>query len=153
MRQATTPSLKHLLGLLLGLLLTPLLGSCVMGTLPPGFDDEQVQEGAQAIIQLINREDANGLLAVSSPKMRETLSTDILHKLAVARLKLGEYKEIQTITYQTTQDEEGNPLARATIQARYEAETVEYTIDFDEDMRLAGLILTTSEGKTPEPAP
>ena len=111
------------------------------------------QEGAQAIIQLINREDANGLLAVSSPKMRETLSTDILHKLAVARLKLGEYKEIHTITYQTTQDEEGNPLARATIQARYEAETVEYTIDFDEDMRLAGLILTTSEGKTPEPAP
>ena len=150
MSTTTHHKTQRLLGLLLGILLTPLIGSCAKGNLPPGFDDEQVQEGAQAIIQLVNREDANGLLAVSNPKMRETLTTDILHKLAVARLKLGEYKEIKTITYQTAQDAEGSPLATALVMARYEEETIQYTITFDQDMRLAGLILTTKEGQTPE---
>ena len=56
----------------------------------------------------------------------------------------------KTISYQTSQDPEGNPLATALVIARYEEETIQYTITFDQDMRLAGLILTTKEGQTPE---
>lgn len=134
-------------GIIIGILV--LLGAGVFWALPKSYELEAsgifqeavVQEGAEEIIALLDREDYAGLEECAIKKMKPYMQENVI---AEAKAALGgELGENQGITssYMAEVRQAGQRTAVIQVVVQYENRSVTYTISFDKDMRLAGLYM------------
>lgn len=103
------------------------------------FDEAAVQKQAEAVIELLDGGEYDGLRSMAEGKMAELINEEEMEN---ARDNLaadwGEFQKYGSVyLIETTQ--RGQHSAVAQMTAVYENISVTYTISFDEDMKLIGL--------------
>lgn len=105
------------------------------------FSEEQVQERAELIVELFSKEDYAGLQPYLTSEMAELISED-----AIGQLKLyigddwGGMLNIGNV-YLLEFSQFGQKWAMVQMTVSYEKVGVTYTINLDEDLKLAGFYL------------
>lgn len=111
--------------------------------LAEGFDAEEVKAKAQKLIGYINDDNLEDFCAVPmSDEMKKATTVDSM-KLVFDQYigKRGEFVKYKSCVAVGAKDPEGNDYAAAVVVAKYENQTVTYTISYDLDMNLVGFYL------------
>lgn len=104
------------------------------------FDGEEVKQGAEKLISMINNEDSEAILDWSTTQMKEALNDETLKEIYKGIREGGEFENLDEITVVGHQDKESKEeFAVAVVKATYEDKNFTYTITFDKEMKLAGL--------------
>lgn len=105
------------------------------------FQVATVKEQTELVIELLNKDDYDGLAAMANEQMKDILQRDTMAE-AKATLggDLGAYQGTAD-AYMIEVSQMGNRYATVQVSAQYENRNVIYTISFDEDMKLAGLYM------------
>lgn len=129
--------------LIVVLLLTVLvLSACGKKALPEKFDQDQVQEAALGLIDMINAQDTEGIEGLYNKDMEAAMTDEALAQVYDIVGDFGELDEIEKIDFTGAEDQNsGESIAVAVVKAKYEKKTAVYTISFDEAMKLAGLYI------------
>ncbi len=59
------------------------LSACKKKELSNEFDQEQVEELAISVVDMVNKEDAEGIKAISNEEMKQAMTDDILNKYLI----------------------------------------------------------------------
>lgn len=102
------------------------------------FDEETVKSEAMKSIELFNKKDYDGIIEMGIEEFKEKLSAEDFAKQCDPILdKRGEFKEIQkTVIVGSKDKESGAEYAVIVLVAAYEEGKIQFTIGFDEDMKL-----------------
>lgn len=124
---------------LLAVMSLAVLGGCA-AKLPEGFDEAEVKAAAENVIDLLNKNDSEGLTALMSDDMKALLTDDVQSQIFALVKDSGAFQEISDLKM-TGATENGITFAAVVAQAKYANREITYTISFDKDMKLAGLYL------------
>lgn len=118
------------------------LSACGGNKLSSEFDQNQVEEMATNVVELVNKGDAEGIQGICNDEMKQAMTDDVLNQVFDTVKEFGEYEEVSKIDVTGINDKASNePIAVAVIKAKYADKKATYTISFDTDMKLAGLYL------------
>ena len=124
---------------LLAVLTLGALSGCAT-KLPEGFDEAEVKAAAENVIDLLNKNDSEGLTALMSDDMKALLTDDVQSQIFALLDSTGAFQEILDLKMAgSTQN--GVTYVAVAAKAKYEKGEITYTISFDQDMKLAGLYL------------
>lgn len=118
---------------------------CVVGCgntqLSDTFDEQEVITEVKQVITDLSNERFDAVEAVIREDLQESLSAEAL-KEAVEKTfpEAGALSEFDSVTI-VGQESEGEQYAVAVVAARYENQTVSYTITFNKDMRIVGFFM------------
>lgn len=116
------------------------LSACKKKELSNEFDQEQVEELAISVVNMVNKEDAEGIKAISNEEMKQAMTDDIFEQVFDMVKQFGEYKEVSEIDVTGVEDKASKePIAVVVLKAKYTDKEAIYTISFDTDMKLVGL--------------
>ncbi|MCF6459547.1 DUF3887 domain-containing protein [Clostridium sp. Cult3] len=116
------------------------LSACKKKELSNEFDQEQVEELAISVVDMVNKEDAEGIKAISNEEMKQAMTDDIFEQVFDMVKQFGEYKEVSEIDVTGVEDKASKePIAVVVLKAKYTDKEAIYTISFDTDMKLVGL--------------
>lgn len=116
-----------------------LLCGCVPA-LSADFNEDEVKNATENVIELINSQDSEGLKAVCNVQMRQALTDDLLAQIYEAIGEGGQFNSIKDISVSGSKDKSsGEEFALVVVKAEYEIKTFIYTITFTKQMKLAGL--------------
>nr|WP_300004146.1 DUF3887 domain-containing protein [Tissierella sp.] len=134
---------KMKIGWILGLCMImsfSLLTACSKASLNEGFDEGQVKLAAEEVIDLVNKEDSEKILAMSSDEMRSALSEEVLASIYKDMEGAGDFKAIKSQSIGGHKDKDSEEeFAIASVLAEYENKNYTFTITFTKDMKLAGI--------------
>ncbi len=117
-----------------------LLTGCIGQGLSGDFNEGQVRSAAEHVITLINNQDSEGLRALSTVRMREALTDDVLNQIYEAIGEGGQFEKVEDMSVAGTKDSSsGEEFAVVVARAKYEIKTFTFTISFTKQMKLAGL--------------
>lgn len=105
------------------------------------FDGQAVINKAEEAVELLNADDFEGLKAMSTDKLKESMSKETLD---AARQQLGgDWGSFQSFgsVYSSEIDQLGSWYAVVQLVAVYENRSITYTISFNEDMELSGFYM------------
>ena len=103
------------------------------------FTKETIEEKVEETILLLNANDIDGLKAYAIEEMKTALTQEALNAgRAPFGNDWGEMKDIGTV-YMLEIEQKGQMLIFTQVHVTYENVDVIYTINFDEEMRLAGI--------------
>ena len=89
---------------------------------------------------MVNKEDAEGIKAISNEEMKQAMTDDIFEQVFDMVKQFGEYKEVSEIDVTGVEDKASKePIAVVVLKAKYTDKEAIYTISFDTDMKLVGL--------------
>lgn len=126
--------------LLIVLFVTGTLTGCGTPALSPDFDEREVSETVQTVIDLVNDGDAQGLLDISTVQMRQALTEEALALIFEAIGECGEFEKLESVNIGGKTDKaNGEEFAVAVVKAKYEIKSIIYTLSFTKQMKLAGL--------------
>lgn len=118
------------------------LSACGGNKLSSEFDQNQVEEMATNVVELVNKGDAERIQGLCNGEMKQAMTNDVLNQVFDTVKEFGEYEEVSKIDVTGINDKSSNePIAVAVIKAKYADKKATYTISFDTDMKLAGLYL------------
>lgn len=119
------------------------LTACGAQKLGDAFDEAAVKETAETIIGYINEDDIEGFCNVQmSEKMQEVTTVESMTEVFDQYIKdRGAFVEYKNNVVVGSTDDNGNECAVAVLVAKYENQTVNYTISFDADMNMIGFYL------------
>ncbi len=104
------------------------------------FDEAVVKDYAKQVITLINNNDSEALIKMSTVQLKEVLTKETLEGVYEAIAKGGEFKEFSDISVDGHKDETTEEeFAVSAIKTKYDSKKFTYTITFTKDMKLAGL--------------
>lgn len=135
---------KKKVGLIFLLLLICLftLSACGRSKLSSEFDQVEVEELATNIVNMVNKEDAEGIKELYNEEMKQAMTDEVLNQVFDIVKEFGEYEKITKIDVTGIKDKASDqPFAVAVINAKYTDKKAIYTITFDTDMKLAGLYI------------
>lgn len=122
------------------LILFTLLNGCGIKKLSSDFNEDEVKEAAENVINLINNKDAEGLKEICTVQMKKALTDDVLKEIFEAVSEGGEFKEIADMSVGGMTDKASEEeFAVVVAKAKYEIKTFTFTISFTKQMKLAGL--------------
>ncbi len=117
-----------------------LLTGCIGQGLSGDFNEGQVRNASVNVITLINSHDSEGLRALSTVRMREALTDDVLNQIYEAIGEGGQFEKVEDMSVAGTKDSSsGEEFAVVVARAKYEIKTFTFTITFTKQMKLAGL--------------
>lgn len=127
------------LNLLVGMSFLFLVG-CSGTNLSEAFNQEEVTQQAKETIRIINNEDSQSLLEMSTVQMKAGLSEDVLEQIYAAIKEAGEFESFEDISVAGDKDKSTEEeYAVAVVNTKYENKKITYTITFSSQMKLAGL--------------
>lgn len=134
-------NLKTLTILLLSTILSMfLLSACSAPALSADFNEEDVKQSAQDVVTLLNAQDTEGLRMVFNERLNAAISDDVFVQIYAAVEGAGNFESFDNITVVGSTDKNtGEEFATAVVAAKYENQTLTYTLSFDKQMQLAGL--------------
>ncbi len=129
--------------LFISLFATVLLGGCSSGKLSDAFDKETVEKSAKQVIEYMNNAEYDKVSQMFQENLQEQLSADVL-KDAVEKTYSNagvfkEYKNIAVLGQKLKATKEDSAVA--VVVAKYENQSVTFTISFNTDMELIGLYM------------
>lgn len=117
-----------------------LLIGCSSKDLSEDFDEEEVKNAAENVIELINNKDMDGLLDICTVSMKEGLTEEVLDKVYEGISEGGKFKGVDSMSIAGMTDKKSEEeLAIVVAKAKYEIKTFAFTITFTKQMKLAGL--------------
>lgn len=135
---------KRMIGRIAGVLVMILtLTACGAQSLPEQFDEETVKAEAQKAIDLFNGQDYQSIIDMGSDVFQEQLTAeDFASQSDPYHEKCGAFQEItKTIVLGNVNQETQESYGGVVMIGRYENGTIQFTIAFDEDMRLVQFII------------
>ena len=124
---------------LLVVISTALLAGCA-SKLPEGYDEDELKESAEVVINLLNQRDSVGLNEMMTEDMKAGLTEEVQAQIFAFLDESGTMKEISSMGVSGS-EENGITFAVVIAKVAYENRDITYTIGFDPDMKLAGLYL------------
>lgn len=104
------------------------------------YQQDIVEEEVSQVIEALNRDDDQALIAMADSSMRQAMEKQPLSQAKETLGELGEYQKITSQNYvEITQ--KGKTCVTGEIVALYEQRSVTYTISFDQDGKLIGLYM------------
>lgn len=137
---------KRISGLLVYMfVLVSVLSGCAGGQqLSDQFNEEEVKQAAEEVIEILNSGDIDTLVNEKwSTMMKSALDEDeVKDQILPIIEELGEFEEFdkEAVTGGKDADTE-QEFAVAVIKADYETRKAQFTISFDEDMKVAGFFI------------
>lgn len=137
---------KRRTGILLCMfVLAAMLVGCAGGSrLSDKFDEEEVKKAAEEVIEALNNGEIDVLVEEKwSAIMKSALDEDGIKEQIVPVIEeLGEFESFdqEAVTGGKDADTE-QEFAVAVIKAKYEKRKAQFTISFDEDMKVAGFFI------------
>jgi len=117
-----------------------LLAGCAGQELSGDFNKEEVRKATEHVITLINDQDSEGIRELSTVRMRDALTDDVLKQIYEAIGEGGQFETIEDMSMAgTTDSSSGEEFAVVVAKAKYEIKTFTFTISFTKQMKLAGL--------------
>lgn len=135
---------KGLFGRIVGLCMMILsITACGAQPLPEGFDEETVKAEAERAIGYFNDQDYQSIIDMGSDAFREILTAEEFAAQSDPYLeKCGEYQEIvKTIVLGNIDQETQAAFGGVVMVGSYKEGTIQFTIAFDEDMKLVQFII------------
>ena len=135
--------MKKLAGIFMLLCLTFSLTACG-GKLSEEFEETEVKEAAEEIVNLINEGKLSKVYEDSFiPVLRNSVELEELQETVDYVLdKLGEFQDFEKVQVKGVKDKNtGTQYATAVVLAKYEEGNAMFTISFDTDMMCAGFFI------------
>lgn len=122
-----------------------LLGGCAGGTkLSDKFDADKVKKDAEEVVDMVNAEEYEKLVDEKwAPGMKSALDAEKMAdgiKPVIDDLGAFESFDKEAVTGSVDKDTD-QEFAVAVIKVKYEKRNAQFTISYDEDMRVAGFYL------------
>lgn len=136
--------MKRFLGKLVVLCIMVLsITACSAQTLPEQFDEETVKAEAEKAIGYFNKQDYQSILDMGSDEFQELLTEEEFARQSDPYLeKCGEYQDIaKTIVLGNVDQETQKAYGGVVMVGNYKEGTIQFTIAFDEDMKLVQFII------------
>lgn len=115
------------------------LVACGSEPLSSDFDQEKLTAKVDEVIQIINDNDKEKLIASCGPEVKAVLTDEIVEQIFADVNKFGEFDKISKINFAEKKTEEDQKYVTAVVQAIYKDKKCIYTISFDLDMEMVGL--------------
>lgn len=131
--------MKKIIGMIAGLLVVMLLiPSCGAQSLPDKFDEDTVKAEAEKAIGYFNGRDYQSILDMGNDAFQDAITLDSFETQSNPYLdKCGEYQEIaKTIVLGNVDKATEKQYGGVVMVGKYENGTIQFTIGFDEDMKL-----------------
>ena len=136
----TVGRMGRLWTLLLATGLVCLLAGCGSTKLADVFEEEQVKETAQAVVDNLIAGEYEADIAMMSQAMQEALSAETLAaNMEMMNAKTGAFKEYKSMAVVGQKNSQGEDMAVAVIVVAFEKGSVTYTVSFNTDMEIEGL--------------
>ncbi len=117
-----------------------LLTGCTNPGLSEDFNEEEVKKAAEEVVTIINNQDSEALLEMSTVQMKNALTEDVLKEIYEAIGEGGDFQEIEEISIGGQKDKASEEeFAVVVAKTKYENKNFTYTISFTKQMKLAGL--------------
>lgn len=135
---------KGMIGKIVGLcMLVFLVTGCGAQSLSDKFDEETVKTEAKKAVGYFNEHDYQGILDMSSTEFQEAITAEeFVTQCEPYHEKCGAYQEIEkTIVFGSSNKSAGQEYAGVIMVGRYADGTIQFTIGFDEEMKLVQFII------------
>ncbi|MGO1469885.1 MAG: DUF3887 domain-containing protein [Tissierella sp.] len=117
-----------------------LLVGCSSSKLSDDFNEEEIKEKAEEVIKIINNEDSQALLEMTTVQMKNALTDDTLEEIYEAIGEGGELENIEEMSVAGQKDKDTEEeFAVVVAKTKYENKNFVYTISFTKEIKLAGL--------------
>lgn len=125
------------------LMLALILTACGAQSLPEQFDEETVRAEAQKAVDYFNDHDYQSIIDMGSSEFQELLTAeDFASQSDPYHEKCGAFQKIEkTIVVGNTNQETQQAFGGVVMVGSYEEGTIQFTIAFDEDMKLVQFII------------
>lgn len=119
------------------------LTACGAQSLPDQFDEETVKAEAIKAVGYFNERDYQGIIDMGSDEFQELITVEDFASQSDPYLeKCGEFQEIaKTITVGNVDQETQQAFGGVVMVGKYKDGTIQFTIAFDEDMKLVQFII------------
>lgn len=120
-----------------------LLAACGAQPLPEQFEEETVKTSAEQAIAFFNEQDYQSILDMGSAEFQEALTLEEFANQCDPYLeKCGTFKEISKTIFLGNVDKETQAAYGGVVMVgSYEKGTIQFTIGFDEDMKLIQFLI------------
>lgn len=116
-----------------------LLGGCSNLKLSEDFNEDEVRQKSEEVIEIINNNDSDALIGMCTIEMKKALDEDTLASIYEAIDEGGSFKEIKDLDIGGNKDKKTEEeYAVAVVKTEYENKNFIYTISFTKQMKLAG---------------
>lgn len=135
---------KGMIGKIVGVFMMILtLTACGAQPLPEQFDEETVKAEAQKAVDYFNDQDYQSIIDMGSDAFQEVLTVEnFASQSDPYHEKCGAFQEIaKTIVLGNVDQETQESFGGVVMVGRYEEGTIQFTIAFDEDMKLVQFII------------
>ncbi len=135
---------KGMIGKIAGVFMMILtLTACGAQPLPEQFDEETVKAEAQKAVDYFNDQDYQSIIDMGSDAFQEILTVEnFASQSDPYHEKCGAFQEIsKTIVLGNVDQETQESFGGVVMVGRYEEGTIQFTIAFDEDMKLVQFII------------
>ncbi len=116
------------------------LAGCSSPKLSSDFNEADVKQAAENVVNLLNAQDSAGLKQLFTTEMTAAITDDVFTQIYADLAEGGSFEAIENISViGSTDKSSAEDFAVAIVQAKYEKKTFIYTISFNKQMQLAGL--------------
>lgn len=123
------------------ILMMGMFAGCGSTKLAESFDEQNITDTAEGVLDLLNAGDYEGVTAAFSEELQEALSAEKLEESVKNILQeAGTFQEYESSTVIGQKNRQtGEDNAVAIIVAKYENKKLTYTVSFDPEMAINGL--------------
>lgn len=132
---------KFLLCLLFSLVL--FVTACSSTKLAKSFDQNTVLDTSKTVVNDLNAKDYDSITEMTADSVKSQLTSDVLSSAVDKTFKnAGEFKKFKDASVIGQKDSKTkSDYAICILQAKYESQTITFTITYDTDMKIAGLYM------------
>lgn len=119
------------------------LTGCGAQPLSDQFDEDTVKESAEQAVAYFNERDYQAIIDMGNDVLKENITVENFAAQCDPYLdKCGEYQEIEkTIVFGSTDKSTETEYAGIVMIGKYEEGTIQFTIGFDEDMKIVQFLI------------
>ncbi len=119
------------------------LTGCGAQPLSDQFDEDTVKENAEQAVAYFNERDYQAIIDMGDDVLKENITVENFATQCDPYLdKCGEYQEIEkTIVFGSTDKSTETEYAGIVMIGKYEEGTIQFTIGFDEDMKIVQFLI------------
>lgn len=129
--------MKKFMKVILTVLCAAILVGCGADKLSDKYSEDTLKKEVEGIIDSFNNEKYEEVILKGDENLQSQLTSDKLKEVwESVSPRLGEYKELSKIAFQ-----EKDEAAIVVAIAKYEKSKVQFTMSFNEDMKLIGIYM------------
>lgn len=126
----------------IAMLVMALFAGCTSAKLSENFDESKLILSAEDIIHTVHNRDFSSFLENAVEQMKSAISEDSFNTQVVALVESkGDFVAFKNKVAVGSKGPNGENLGTVVVIAEYAKGKIQYTITFDEDMKLSGFYL------------